>query len=149
MDDYVTQSGDIAFAREKWDNIWRAYQCLRSTYDERGCAQNAGIGHGWVEGGPLLPVKTEFYQSGLGVEALRALSSLAGFVGKDDVKKELGDEFKRQQSALDKAFWSSKTNSYAFVLNQNNALVEEPSVLSPVQMWLGLTDTAHAGTMIT
>ena len=38
-------------------------------------AQNAGIGHGWVEGGPLLPVKAEFYQSGLGVEALRALSS--------------------------------------------------------------------------
>jgi glycogen debranching enzyme len=149
MDDYVTQSGDIALAREKWDNIWRAYQFLRSTYDERGFAQNAGIGHGWVEGGPLLPVKAEFYQSGLGVEALRALSSLAGFVGKDDVKKELGDEFKRQQSALDKAFWSSKTNSYAFAVDRNNQLVEEPSVLSTVPMWFGLTDVVHAETMIT
>ena len=149
MDDYVTQSGDIAFAREKWDNIWRAYQFLRSTYDERGFAQNAGIGHGWVEGGPLLPVKAEFYQSGLGVEALRALSSLAGFVGKDDVKKELGDEFKRQQGALDKAFWSSKTNSYAFAVDRNNQLVEEPSVLATVPMWFGLTDVVHAETMIT
>src|SRR3984893_17128562 len=149
MDDYVTQSGDIALAREKWDNIWRAYQFLRSTYDERGFAQNAGIGHGWVEGGPLLPVKAAFYQSGLGVEALRALSSLAAFVGKDDVKKELGDEFKRQQDALDKAFWSSKTNSYAFALNQSNELIEEPSVLSTVPMWFGLTNTAHAETMIT
>src|SRR5713226_7516927 len=149
MNDYVTQSGDAAFAREKWDNIWRAYQFLRSTYDERGFAQNAGIGHGWVEGGPLLPVKAEFYQSGLGVEALRALSGLAGFVGKDDVKKELADEFKRQQDALDVAFWSPKTNSYAFALDRNNQLVEEPSVLSTVPMWFGLANEAHAEAMIT
>ena len=50
MNDYVVQSGDVAFAREKWDNLWRAYQFLRSTYDAQGFAQNAGIGHGWVEG---------------------------------------------------------------------------------------------------
>jgi len=37
---------------------------------------NYGIGHGWVEGGPLLPVMTEYYQSALGTEALRALSHL-------------------------------------------------------------------------
>ena len=53
MNDYVTQSGDVEFARAKWDNVWRAYQFLRSTYDAQGFAQNAGIGHGWVEGGPL------------------------------------------------------------------------------------------------
>ncbi|HWY21166.1 MAG TPA: hypothetical protein VNX26_08100 [Candidatus Acidoferrum sp.] len=149
MNDYVTQSGDTAFAHEKWDNIWRAYQFLRSTYDERGFAQNVGIGHGWVEGGPLLPVKVEFYQSGLGVEALRALSSLAGFVGKGDVKKELGEEFHRQQDALDLAFWSPETSSYAFALDHNNQRVEEPSVLSTVPMWFGLTTTPHAEAMIT
>ena len=32
----------FAFAREKWDNVWRAYQFLRSTYDAQGFAQNAG-----------------------------------------------------------------------------------------------------------
>ena len=87
MNDYAAQSGDVAFAREKWDNVWRAYQFLRSTYDAQGFAQNAGVGHGWVEGGPLLPVKNEYYQAGLGVEALRALSNLARFVGKDDIKQ--------------------------------------------------------------
>ena len=66
MNDYAVQSGDIAFAREKWDNVWRAYQFMHSTYDAQGFAQNAGIGHGWVEGGPLLPVKNEYYQAGLG-----------------------------------------------------------------------------------
>ena len=64
MNDYVTQSGDTTFAKEKWDSLWKAYQFLRSTYDAQGFPQNFGIGHGWVEGGPLLPVKTELYQIG-------------------------------------------------------------------------------------
>ena len=84
MNDYVKQSGDVAFAKEKWDNLWHAYEFLRSTYDEKEFPKNIGVGHGWVEGGPLLPVKTELYQSSLGIEALRALSNLARLAGKQD-----------------------------------------------------------------
>jgi glycogen debranching enzyme len=149
MEDYVRQSGDIDFLREQWDNVWRAYQFLRSTYDAQGFAQNAGIGHGWVEGGPLLPVKTAFYQSGLGVEALRSLSNLAGLVGKDDVKNGLAAEFERQKAALDLAFWSPQKKSYAFALDQNNHRVDESSVLSTVPMWFGLSDPDHSEQMIT
>ena len=149
MNDYATQSGDVAFTRDKWDNVWRAYQFLRSTYDAQGFAQNAGVGHGWVEGGPLLPVKAEFYQSGLGVEALESLASLAGLVGKDDVKKELTADFDRQKPALDRAFWSPETKSYAFALNKDNQRVDEPSVLSTVPMWFGLPEAAHTEEMIT
>src|SRR5712671_1800364 len=149
MNDYVSQSGDVEFARAKWDNVWRAYQFLRSTYDAQGFAQNAGIGHGWVEGGPLLPVRTEFYQSGLGVEALRSLSNLAGLLGKDDIEKELAAEFERQEPALDQGFWLPETKSYAFALNQNNQRVDEPSVLATVPMWFELPDAGHAEEMIT
>jgi glycogen debranching enzyme len=149
MNDYVSQSGDIEFARERWESVWKAYQFLRSTYDAQGFAQNAGVGHGWVEGGPLLPVRAEFYQSGLGVEALRALSNLAGFVGKDDMKKELAAEFERQKTALDRVFWIAETKSYAFALNQSNQRVDEPSVLATVPMWFGLPEAGHAKEMIT
>ncbi len=41
--------------------------------ENNGLPQNFGFGHGWVEGGPLLPIKTEFYQSSLGAEAISAL----------------------------------------------------------------------------
>ncbi len=58
VNDYVTNSGDTAFAKEKWASLWKAYQFLKSTYDARGLPQNQGVGHGWVEGGPLLPVKS-------------------------------------------------------------------------------------------
>ncbi len=149
MNDYAAQSGDVAFARDKWDNVWRAYQFLRSTYDAQGFAQNAGVGHGWVEGGPLLPVKNEYYQAGLGVEALRALSNLARLVGKDDVSKQLAGEFDSSNPALDQAFWSPEIKSYAFALKQDNHRAEEPTVLATVPMWFGLPPADHADQTIT
>jgi len=51
----------------------------------------------WVEGGPLLPVKTELYQTGLGIEALRALANLAHVTGKEDVSNELSRSFEKQK----------------------------------------------------
>src|SRR5215467_14786103 len=93
MNDYISNSGDLQFLREHWDNIWRAYEFLRSTYDGLGLPQNFGVGHGWVEGGPLLPVKTELYQSGLGTAALSALASLARLDGKAEVQKQAELEY--------------------------------------------------------
>jgi glycogen debranching enzyme len=149
MNDYAVQSGDVAFARDKWDNVWRAYQFLRSTYDAQGFARNAGVGHGWVEGGPLLPVKNEYYQAGLGVEALQALSNLARLVGKADVSKQLAAEFDRGNPALDQAFWSPAMKSYSFALKPDNQRAEEPSVLASVPMWFGLPTADHADQTIT
>jgi glycogen debranching enzyme len=149
MNDYVVQSGDVAFAQDKWDSLWRAYQFLKSTYDEQGLPKNFGVGHGWVEGGPLLPVKTEYYQSGLGVEALRALSNLAKLTGKPDVSLELSQAFDRQLPALNKAFWSSGKGFFAFALDNQNKQIEEPSVLVTVPMWFGLADEDKAQSMIT
>jgi glycogen debranching enzyme len=147
--DYVTESGDTAFAREKWDSLWKAYQFLRSTYDAKDLPQNFGIGHGWVEGGPLLPVKTELYQSGLGAQAVAALSNLAYAAGKDDIGKQLADDFIRQKQVVNQAFWSQESGTFAFALDKNNQKVIEPSVLSTVPMWFGLLDERNSESMIT
>ena len=138
--DYVVRSGDVEFARQKWDSLWKAYQFMRSTYDPQNFPQNFGFGHGWIEGGPLLPVKTEFYQSGLGLEALRALASLAKLVGKDDTSKDLQDAFDRQKPAFNRTFWSPEKKAFAFALDQQNRRVDELSVLTTVPMWFGVTD---------
>ncbi len=149
MNDYVVGSGDVAFAPQKWDSLWKAYQFLISTYDEQGLPRNFGIGHGWVEGGPLLPIKTELYQSGLGAEALRALASLAHLVGREDVSQQLGEQFSRQQLLVNRSFWSAEKNRFVFALDQNNQQVDEPSVLTTVPMWFGLLDEDKARAMIT
>jgi GH15 family glucan-1,4-alpha-glucosidase len=149
MNDYVTESGDVAFAKEKWDSIWKAYQFLRSTYDEQGFPKNFGVGHGWVEGGPLLPVKSEFYHSGLGVEALRALSNLARLTGKDAVGTELAQAFEKQSVKLNDAFWLADKQRYAFALGTDGKPIDEPSVLATVPMWFGLPAQKNASAMIT
>ena len=146
--DYVTQSGDAAFAKEQWDRLWKAYQFLRSTYDAQGYPQNFGVGHGWIEGGPLLPVKTELYQSGLGAEALRELANLARIAGKDDVRKQLQQEFAKQKPLIEKAFWLAEKNRYAFALDNNGKPVDEASVLATVPMWFGLLDDKNVAQMI-
>ena len=146
--DYVVRSGDVEFVRQKWDSLWRAYEFLRSTYDAQNFPQNFGFGHGWVEGGPLLPVKTEFYQSGLGLEALRSLANLASLAGKGDASKELQSAFDRQKPEFNKTFWSPEKRAFAFALDQQNRQVNELSVLTTVPMWFGLLDDDKARAMI-
>jgi glycogen debranching enzyme len=147
-DDYVTESGDAAFAREKWDGLWKAYEFLRSTYDSRGIPQNFGFGHGWVEGGPLLPVKTELYQSGVGAQAISALSDLAHFAGKDEISHQLDQEFGQKRQLVNQAFWSAESGTYAFALDNDNQKLIEPSVLATVPMWFGLFDPDKSNSMI-
>src|SRR5713101_6394083 len=149
MNDYVTESGDVAFAKEKWDSISKAYQFLRSTYDPQGFPKNFGIGHGWVEGGPLLPVESEFYHSGLGVEALRAISNLAHLTGQDALSAELAQDFGKQIKKLNDTFWLAGKQRYAFALDKDGKPVDEPSVLATVPMWFGLLDEKNASAMIT
>lgn len=148
LNDYVTHSGDVAFAKEKWESVWKAYQFLRSTYDQQGLPQNVGIGHGWIEGGPLLPVKQELYQVGLGAEALRALSELAKVVGKNDVSQDLSRNFEQQKSELNQFFWSPEKNLFAYALGPDNKRLDVGSVLATVPMWFDLLDRDKAEAMI-
>lgn len=148
MHDYAVKSGDLAFIQEKWTHTLKAHDFLRSTRDAHGLAQNLGVGHGWVEGGPLLPVKMELYQSALGVAALRAFAALARLTGKDELGKSLEPEFEQQKARLNELFWIPERQIYAFALDQDDKKVDEASVLATVPMWFSLPDGEKANAMI-
>ena len=147
--DYVTQSGDLAFAQEKWDSLWRAYQFLHSTFDSQGLPQNFSVGHGWVEGGPLLPVKAELYQAAVAAAGLRDLANLARLLHKDDVSRQLKQESSHLEEKLNLHFWLADKKRYAFAIDQSGTPVDEPSVLAMVPMWFGLLRDAQSQPMIT
>jgi glycogen debranching enzyme len=149
VDDYVTSSGDIAFAKSNWDHVAKAYEFLRSTYDTNGFPKNYGIGHGWIEGGPMLPIESEFYQSGLAVAAIRGLAHLSRLTGKEAEAKSLTEEFAKEQKQLNEAFWSPEKKFFAFAVDRENKRVDEPTVLTTVPMWFGLTDEAKSQQTIT
>ena len=41
-DDYVRESADVGFAREKWESLWKAYEFLKSTYGAQGLPSTTG-----------------------------------------------------------------------------------------------------------
>jgi glycogen debranching enzyme len=146
--DYLTESGDQDFASQKWEHLWRAYEFLKSTYGANGLPRNAGVGHGWVEGGPLVPVETELYQSALGAEALRSLAEIARVLKKEEVARQLETEFAQQEKRVNQSFWSKNKGIYAFALDQQGNRVDVASVLAAVPMWFGLLDGEKSEAMI-
>jgi glycogen debranching enzyme len=144
FDDYVTRSGDLQFAREKWASLENAFKFLRSTFDANDMARNDGVGHGWVEGGPLFPAHMEFYQAALGVEAMRAWAHLNTATGQAATGAAMSQEFDRARLRLDPTFWMPELGRYAFARDDHDKPVDAPSVLAAVPMWFGLVNKDHA-----
>lgn len=148
VSDYVAATGDVEFLKHHWDNLWRAYLFLNSTYDAQGVLKNLDVGHGWIEGGPLLPVEGELYQSGLGAASLHALAGLAALAGKPDVQRQLESEFVVHKKIINDLFWSTDKNTLVFALNQRGRQVELPTVLSSAPMWFDVFDPAKVDATI-
>jgi len=147
--DYVEASGDTAFAKELWPKLTKALDFMRSTFDEAGFPKNAGVGHGWVEGGPLRPpARTEFYQAGCYVEAVRGLARLAEVTGHSSVAAELSREFTAKRTKLNDLYWLADAGYFAFAIGNDGRPMRDLSVLSTVPMWFGLLDENRAQSTI-
>ena len=146
--DYVRKSGDIAFAREQAQRLWKALAFMRSTLDEAGFPRNLQGGHGWVEGGPLLPVRVELYQGACYVEALRSLAMLARLLNDGQRAKDLDAEFAQKRGALEERFWLPGPHAYAYAIGTSGQPVDQPSILATVPMWFDLLDRQHSQEMI-
>jgi glycogen debranching enzyme len=148
VDDYVTQSGDNEFARQNWEHIAKAYDFLKSTYDAEGFAKNEGVGTGWVEGGPLVPIHSELYQASLAVQAERSLGHLAGLLGKNDLAAQMSSTATDRLNKIEQKFWIPSKNAYAFGIGMNSRMNDTVSVEATVPMWFGLLNAEHANAMI-
>ncbi len=146
--DYVQASGDTGFANQMWAQLTKAMSFSRSTFDANGFPKNFGVGSGWVEGGPLLPVRVEMYMAGCYVEAVRSLTQLAQWTGHKSEAIQLEQEFDEKQQKLNGLFWLPDARSYAFAIGTNGLPVNQTSVLAIVPEWWSLLDTGQAQSMI-
>ncbi len=143
VQDYVAASADLDFARESWPRVVKAIEWLTSTEDEAGFARNHDIGHGWVEGGPLLPVRTEFYQAGLHVEALRTAAHMGRLLGEPQAVDYEG-RFEAKRRMIEETYWLEDSGRYAFAVDLEGKTVDEPGVLLTVPMWFELLRPGRA-----
>ena len=134
--EYVRTTGDQAWLKENWDHVSRAYNFLLNTRANGTWPRNAGVGHGWIEGGPLRPlVETEFYQAGLAVEAMRAMSELSRSAGQADAAQKAQQQADSLEKKLDVDFWSTKSNAIDLGIDSAGKVVEHPTVLVAAPMW--------------
>jgi glycogen debranching enzyme len=145
--DYVDASGDVELARHLLPKLNRAFDFMNSTLGAGGFPKNLGVGHGWVEGGPLLPVQTEFYQAGCYVEALESMAALMRALGDSSAAGRFESEFEEKRKTLNDLFWLSGRKAFAFALDEQGNPINEPSVLAAVPMWFRVLDEDKAQDM--
>ena len=169
--DHWRASGDLAFLRESWPSIAKAWRFSAATdTDNNGLIENTKFGHGWTEGSPPYPPHEEIYLQGIWVEACRSVAELAD-VMKDAALASSARAFaERTRAALESTYWLSSPGYYAFatalakpekVYNaepgprraarqariealRGRTLVDEDTVLPAVPLWWRVLDGERA-----
>ncbi|MBL0175981.1 MAG: hypothetical protein IPP94_12080 [Ignavibacteria bacterium] len=144
---YLRASRDSATIRDLWPSIVRAYEFMQSTdTDGDGLIENTDVGHGWVEGGALAGMHTEFYLAGLQARALRDMQTICNAMRTrrnadarkaeavlQDVNKELSHP---AIAKLFHSFWNDSTKYFRHGLRKDGGWHDEPTVLATVPVLL-------------
>jgi hypothetical protein len=138
---YLRASGDREFIRASWPHLKRAMDFLYST-DTDGdlLIENTNVGHGWVEGGKLWPVHTEFYLAGIWAEALKDASWMASLMGEKELSGTYGRDAVTVRKKVDADFWNPVTKFYSYGKLRDGSYNPEPTVLPAPVMYFGWLD---------
>jgi hypothetical protein len=138
---YLRASGDKEFIRASWPHLKKAMDFLYST-DTDGdlLIENTDVGHGWVEGGKLWPVHTEFYLAGIWGEALQDASWMASLVGQKELAGKYGRDAIVVKKKVDTEFWNPVTKFYNYGKLKDGSYNPEPTVLPAPVMYFGWLD---------
>ena len=146
---YVRASGDVAFCRSQWGRLEKAMTFLYSTdTDGDGLIENTNVGHGWVEGGDLFGVHTEFYLAGLWAQALGDMAWLGDLLGYREAAAKYRDDAERVRRILNTDFWNPKRQFFNFGKYRDASYQTEPTATVAVPMYLGLVDNDKVRTIL-
>lgn len=148
MAQYLRQSGDIAFIKERYGAVRLAMDyCFSTDRDGDGLIENSNVGHGWLEGGGnLWGFRTEFYLAGLWKVALDDAAFLSSAAGHDADARRYRRASKAAAGPLEK-FWNADRGWYNYAMNADGSYQDEFLVLTAVPAFLGVTDLKRSRTM--
>ena len=116
-----------------------------SDTDKDHLIENTNVGHGWVEGGKLFPVHTEFYLAACWSAALESASIVARAAGKAAPAKRWKSEAERVRKQIRKEFWNEKTKFYNFGKFADGSYNQQKTALPAVATIFNCTDPAKIG----
>lgn len=145
--DYLKVSGDTAFIRSNWDALARAWNFETAHVSDDGIYNNSQ-GTGWVESWvPSMPHQ-EIYLAALDEQASLAFAELARSDGQDDLAAQATARASRIRAAIEKEYYRSSTDFYAFSRNPDGSTDDTATVFPSVAWWDGTLLLEHPDAMM-
>jgi hypothetical protein len=111
---YLAWSGDRDFVASVWPRVERALSfCVSADWDGDGLMENARVGHGWIESGPLAGARVSLYLAAVWRGALEAVARAAEVLGNAGVATDCRERAARAGQAIEREFYDSKRKIYA------------------------------------
>jgi glycogen debranching enzyme len=137
--DYVRKSGDVAFLKESWPSLRKAFDyCLAADANGDGLMDNSRAGLGALEFGSLTGIETDIYLAAVWVQACRAMGEEALLVGDKAAADKAERAFERAARAYDDKFWDEASGQYSYGFNAGGSRVAEITPWSAVGGLWGL-----------
>lgn len=143
---YLRYSNDLDFIREIWPALMLAMDfCYSTDTDGDGLIENTDVGHGWIEGGALFGVHTEFYLAGSWAAALDGVAYMAKLLGESALVERFAADAEKVKQIIDQDFWSSSGEYFYNGKFADGTYQQEASVLQAVPIYLNtVTDKNKA-----
>jgi glycogen debranching enzyme len=143
---YLRATNDKKFAKTQFPKILKAMEfCFGTDRDGDHLIENTGVGHGWVEGGPLFPAHAELYLNACWAAALQEATYVAQRLKRRKEQVEWKTERAIVNQIINEEFWDHETGLYNYAKNSDGSFKTEKTILPAVAMLFALTDPRKAG----
>jgi glycogen debranching enzyme len=142
---YHEWTGDGDTVREHWDAVCEALHFVASTdRDSDGIPENAGVGHGWIESGPLGGGTVTAYMAALWIDAMRRLRRVADSLDEPSVASTCQMLLEHAVQSFDVRLRDRTTRRVVLQLQPDGAPQTDLTALSAVPIALGVDQDPSA-----
>jgi glycogen debranching enzyme len=146
---YLAWTGDLATVRAHWDQVRAAVAFVLShDRDGDGLPENTGVGHGWVESGPLGGGAVTSYVAAIWIDALRRLGPMARAMGDANLAERVDAARVRAESSFESRLRAPVSGRVSLQLDASGTPVTELTALSAVPILLGVDRATTASDVV-